>query len=90
MHVPNLLEKIQHLTCHELVHACTAHLRLPFWLNEGIAVDAQHQRIWLTLGYVNAQLGFTEQARKALTNAVEIGDSESIRQSATQMLEALP
>lgn len=38
--VPNLWEKIQHLTCHELVHACTAHLRLPFWLNEGIAMRA--------------------------------------------------
>jgi len=30
--------KIRHLTCHELVHACSAHLRLPAWLNEGIAV----------------------------------------------------
>lgn len=59
-------------------------------LNEGIAVDEQHQRIWLTLGFVSAQLGFTERAREALTNAVEIGDNESIRQSATKMLEALP
>ena len=29
--------KVQHVTCHELVHACSAHLRLPAWLNEGIA-----------------------------------------------------
>lgn len=28
---------VQHITCHELVHACSAHLRLPTWLNEGIA-----------------------------------------------------
>jgi hypothetical protein len=28
---------VQHVTCHELVHACSAHLRLPTWLNEGIA-----------------------------------------------------
>jgi hypothetical protein len=28
---------VQHVTCHELVHACSAHLRLPPWLNEGIA-----------------------------------------------------
>ena len=28
---------MQHITCHELVHACSAHLRLPTWLNEGIA-----------------------------------------------------
>jgi len=29
--------KLRHVTCHELVHACSAHLRLPMWLNEGIA-----------------------------------------------------
>ena len=29
---------IQHVTCHELVHACSAYLKLPMWLNEGIAV----------------------------------------------------
>ena len=28
---------VQHVTCHELVHACSAHLMLPMWLNEGIA-----------------------------------------------------
>ena len=28
---------VQHVTCHELVHACSAHLKLPAWLNEGIA-----------------------------------------------------
>jgi hypothetical protein len=30
--------KVRQVTCHELVHACSAHLRLPAWLNEGIAV----------------------------------------------------
>lgn len=29
--------KVQHVTCHELVHACSASLALPMWLNEGIA-----------------------------------------------------
>jgi len=29
--------KIRHLTCHELTHACSAHLQLPAWLNEGLA-----------------------------------------------------
>jgi hypothetical protein len=28
---------VRHVTCHELAHACSAHLRLPTWLNEGIA-----------------------------------------------------
>ena len=30
--------KIQGVTCHELVHASLAHLRLPMWLNEGTAL----------------------------------------------------
>ena len=28
---------VRQVTCHELVHACSAHRRLPAWLNEGIA-----------------------------------------------------
>ena len=31
------LAKIRHLTCHELIHAASAHLALPAWLNEGLA-----------------------------------------------------
>ena len=59
-------------------------------LNEGVAADPEHQRIWLTLGYVNSQVGNIEQARTALTTAARIGTYESIRQSATKMLEGLP
>jgi tetratricopeptide (TPR) repeat protein len=59
-------------------------------LNEGVEVDAEHQRIWLTLGFVNAQLGNVGQARAALTKAIQVGSNESIRQSATKMLEELP
>jgi len=59
-------------------------------LNEGVAVDAGHQRIWLTLGYVNSELGNTEQARSALTNAMERGSDEKIRDSAMKMLAELP
>ncbi len=33
-------EKTRRLTCHELTHAFTAHLRLPAWLNEGLAMRA--------------------------------------------------
>ncbi|PKO19138.1 MAG: hypothetical protein CVU39_00885 [Chloroflexi bacterium HGW-Chloroflexi-10] len=29
--------KIRHLMCHELTHACAASLKLPAWLNEGLA-----------------------------------------------------
>ena len=59
-------------------------------LHKGVAVDPNHQRTWLTLGYVNSQLGNTEEARSALTNATQIGSDESIKRSALQMLEALP
>jgi Flp pilus assembly protein TadD len=59
-------------------------------LNKGVTVDPGHQRIWLTLGYVNSQLGDTEAARTALTNAAERGDNASIREAAEKMLAELP
>jgi tetratricopeptide (TPR) repeat protein len=59
-------------------------------LNEGVAADPENQRIWLTLGYVNSQLGNIEEARSALTNATQIGTDDSIRQSASKMLQDLP
>jgi hypothetical protein len=41
IHNDNFIESVQSITCHELVHAFTAHLRLPSWLNEGLATLAQ-------------------------------------------------
>jgi predicted Zn-dependent protease len=58
-------------------------------LNEGVALDPAHQRSWLTLGFVNSQLGNTAEARKALNNASRMGGDEEIRQSAQKMLEGL-
>jgi hypothetical protein len=34
----SLEHKVQLVTCHELTHAFTAHLKLPMWLNEGLAM----------------------------------------------------
>ncbi len=34
----NIEEKVQNITCHELTHAFTSHLRLPIWLKEGLAM----------------------------------------------------
>jgi hypothetical protein len=31
-------EKVENVTCHELTHAFSSHLRLPMWLNEGLAM----------------------------------------------------
>lgn len=58
-------------------------------LNEGIALDSTYQRIWLTLGYVNSQLGNTEQAREALGTAVQMDPDNEIGQSAANMLRGL-
>ncbi len=33
-------EKVRHVTCHELTHGFTEHLRLPHWLKEGLAMVA--------------------------------------------------
>jgi tetratricopeptide (TPR) repeat protein len=59
-------------------------------LAEGAALDPQHQRIWLTTGFVNLQLDNTERARSALTNAASMGTDASIRASAEKMLASLP
>jgi len=58
-------------------------------LNEGVAVDPGYQRIWLTLGFVNSQAGNPEQARSALTTAVQMGADTEVGQSAAHMLDAL-
>jgi len=34
----NIEEKVENVTCHELVHAFSGHLKLPMWLNEGLAM----------------------------------------------------
>jgi tetratricopeptide (TPR) repeat protein len=58
-------------------------------LNEGLALDSTYQRIWLTLGYVNSQLGNAGPAREALTTAVRMGPDNEIGQSAAKMLDSL-
>jgi tetratricopeptide (TPR) repeat protein len=59
-------------------------------LHDGIVLDPEHQRIWLTLGFVNAQLGNIEAARTALTRAAQTGSDASIARSAEDMLAKLP
>ena len=59
-------------------------------LNDGIAIDPAYQRIWLTLGYVNSQLGNIEQARTALTTAAKMDANNEVGQSAAKMLQSLP
>ena len=35
---PDLNKKAEHITCHEMAHALSAPLKLPLWINEGIAM----------------------------------------------------
>lgn len=58
-------------------------------LNEGIAVDSNYQRIWLTLGFVNSQLGNLPAAREALGNAVRMDPNNEIGHSAAEMLDGV-
>ena len=59
-------------------------------LNQGAMIDPTHQRVWLTLGFVNSDMGNAEDARTALNTAVSINPDNSIGQSASGMLARLP
>ncbi len=41
----DISEKVRQITCHELVHACSGHLKLPMWLNEGLAMVTVDQLV---------------------------------------------
>lgn len=58
-------------------------------LADGIAVDPTYQRIWLTSGFVNSQIGDIEQARIALEKARSLDPNSEVGQAAQQMLEQL-
>ena len=38
LHEPDVSTRLRGMLCHELMHAFTAHLSLPMWLNEGLAL----------------------------------------------------
>jgi tetratricopeptide (TPR) repeat protein len=85
---PNNVETYNNLgiTLHYLGRSSEALSRL----NEGVAVDPTHQRIWLTLGFVYSRVGNTENARTALTTAAKIDADNEIGKSAVKMIENLP
>ena len=59
-------------------------------LNEGITVEPTNQRIWLTLGFVNKGVGNVEEARAALTKAMEMSPDNEVGKSAASMLAEIP
>jgi tetratricopeptide (TPR) repeat protein len=58
-------------------------------LRAGAAKDDQHQRIWLTLGFVNLQAGAVEEARATLEHARDLAASTSIGQEAERLLKLI-
>ena len=56
-------------------------------LERGKGIDATNQRIWLTLGFVNGQLGNIDEARAALATAAEMDATSDVGRSARRMLE---
>jgi Flp pilus assembly protein TadD len=59
-------------------------------LDDGVALEPTNQRIWLTLGFVNKELGNIDAARTALTTAMQMGAENEVGKSAAGMLENLP
>ena len=58
-------------------------------LEEGTEIDPAYQRIWLTMGFVNSQLGQFDQARTALEQARSLDADSEVGQAAQQMLNQL-
>ena len=58
-------------------------------LNDGIALDPSYQRIWLTTGFVNSQVGHITQARTALKKAVQLDADSEVGRSAAEMLRSM-
>jgi tetratricopeptide (TPR) repeat protein len=60
------------------------------FLEKGIAIDAEHQRIWLTLGFVRSGMGDMGAARLALGKAVELDPQSRVGREAKRLLDGLP
>lgn len=55
-------------------------------LGDNVAAHPEHQRSWLTLGFVNGQLGDAEASRRALETAISLDPDSDVGQSAERML----
>jgi len=73
--------KVQHLTCHELTHACSAHLRLPAWLNEGLAavtVDRYLEKRTIRMDTLELLSSFKPQGSPATYAKLSRSDPQAI------------
>ena len=60
------------------------------YLQKGIALDASHQRIWLTMGFVQTKTGEVAAARRAFTKAVALDPQSRVGLEAKRLLDDLP
>lgn len=58
-------------------------------LEQGIAMDATYQRIWLTLGFVQFSQGDANSARRALSTAAELDPSSRVGLEAMRLLNEI-
>ena len=58
-------------------------------LGENVEAHPEHQRSWLTLGFVNQQMGDSQAARRALDTAISIDPASDVGRSAQSMLDGL-
>jgi hypothetical protein len=75
------LASLKEVTCHELVHACSAHLRLPSWLNEGIAT--------VTVDRLVGRRTIREETLELLRRSDPKGAPPTYRQLSRMDLEAI-
>jgi Tfp pilus assembly protein PilF len=59
-------------------------------LKDGAALDPKLQRIWLTLGFVQAANGLADEARPNLRKAIQLDPRSEIGQEAQRILQQLP
>jgi len=67
----DLEREVRQVTCHELTHACTAHLKPPMWLNEGLAM--------VTVDHFIGAPTVREDSLEILSRGHAGGDSASYR-----------
>ena len=60
------------------------------YLEKGIALNPNHQRIWLTLGFVQTGMGDVAAARRAFTKSVELDPGSRVGLEAKRLLDDLP
>jgi hypothetical protein len=78
---PDVHDQVRHTTCHELTHAFTAHLKLPMWLDEGLAN--------VTVDHLAGRPSIQPATLDSLGNAAYGGRAEDYRRLRAGDLEGL-